>query len=85
MRPLDVRRLGVVPYQDALALQRALVEERRAGSITDTLLLLQHPPVITQLTTLLLQRLRQRTAAPPQLQNRPRQRPPLGQGAPTRP
>ncbi len=47
MRPLDVRRLGVVPYQDALALQRALVEERRAGSITDTLLLLQHPPVIT--------------------------------------
>ena len=47
MRPLDVRRLGVVPYQDALALQRALVEERRADRITDTLLLLQHPPVIT--------------------------------------
>ena len=47
MRPLDVRRLGVVPYQEALALQRALVEERRADRIPDTLLLLQHPPVIT--------------------------------------
>lgn len=47
MRPLAVRRLGVVPYQEALALQRALVEDRRADRITDTLLLLQHPPVIT--------------------------------------
>lgn len=47
MRALDVRRLGVVPYQEALALQRALVEERRAERITDTLLLLQHPAVIT--------------------------------------
>lgn len=47
MPPLDVRRLGVVPYQEALELQRALVEERRASRITDTLLLLQHPPVIT--------------------------------------
>jgi lipoyl(octanoyl) transferase len=46
-RPLDVRRLGVVPYGDALAMQRALVEERRAGRIADVLLLLQHPPVIT--------------------------------------
>jgi lipoyl(octanoyl) transferase len=36
-----------VPYTDALALQRALVEERRAGTIPDVLLLLQHPPVIT--------------------------------------
>ena len=35
------------PYQDALALQRALVEERRADRIPDLLLLLQHPPVIT--------------------------------------
>jgi lipoate-protein ligase B len=44
---LDVRRLGVVPYQEALALQRSLVEERRANRIGDVLLLLQHPPVIT--------------------------------------
>jgi len=44
---LDVRRLGVVPYADALALQRSLVEDRRAGRIGDTLLLLEHPPVLT--------------------------------------
>ncbi len=47
MRPLEVRRLGVVSYADALAMQRALVEERRAGRVPDLLLLLQHPPVIT--------------------------------------
>ena len=47
MRPLEVRRLGLVAYRDALTLQRALVEDRRAGRIPDTLLLLQHPPVIT--------------------------------------
>jgi lipoyl(octanoyl) transferase len=46
-RTLEVRRLGVVPYGEALALQRALVEERRAGNVPDLLLLLQHPPVIT--------------------------------------
>ncbi len=47
MRSLEIRRLGVVPYGEALALQRALVEERRADRIPDTLLLLQHPPVLT--------------------------------------
>ena len=47
MRQLEVRRLGVVPYQDALAVQRALVEERRANQVPDLLLLLQHPSVIT--------------------------------------
>jgi lipoyl(octanoyl) transferase len=46
-RPLEVRRLGVVSYPDALALQRLLVEDRRADRIPDVLLLLQHPPVIT--------------------------------------
>jgi lipoyl(octanoyl) transferase len=45
--PIDIRRLGVVPYQDALVLQRSLVEERRAGLVPDLLLLLQHPAVIT--------------------------------------
>jgi lipoyl(octanoyl) transferase len=44
---LEIRRLGVVPYGDALQLQRSLVEERRAGRVPDLLLLLQHPPVIT--------------------------------------
>ena len=47
MRELHIRRPGVVPYKDALVLQRSLVEERRAGHVPDLLLLLQHPPVIT--------------------------------------
>ena len=47
MRELEVRRIGIVPYAEALAMQRALVEARRAGSVGDLLLLLQHPPVIT--------------------------------------
>jgi lipoyl(octanoyl) transferase len=46
-RLLDVRRLGRVPYSEALDLQRALVDERRAGRITDTLLLVEHPHVLT--------------------------------------
>ena len=46
-RTLEVHRLGVVPYGEALEMQKALVEERRAGHIPDLLLLLQHPPVIT--------------------------------------
>lgn len=46
-RTLEVRRLGVVPYAEALQLQRDLVEERRADQVPDLLLLLQHPPVIT--------------------------------------
>lgn len=44
---IDVRRLGRVDYRAGLDLQAALVEERRAGRIGDTLLLLEHPPVIT--------------------------------------
>jgi len=47
LHPLDVRDLGVVPYGEALDLQRRLAEERIAGRIPDTLLLLEHPPVIT--------------------------------------
>lgn len=47
MRRLDVRRLGLVPYGEALALQRRLVEERRAERVGDLLLLVEHPPVLT--------------------------------------
>jgi len=47
MRPLEVRRLGLVAYDEGLELQRALVEDRRANRIPDTLLLLQHPHVVT--------------------------------------
>jgi lipoyl(octanoyl) transferase len=46
-RPLEVRRLGQVEYPEALALQRALVEERRADRVPDLLLLVEHPDVIT--------------------------------------
>jgi lipoyl(octanoyl) transferase len=47
MREIEVRRLGLVPYDEALAMQHQLVEERRAGRAPDLLLLLQHPAVIT--------------------------------------
>jgi lipoyl(octanoyl) transferase len=44
---LTVRRLGRVAYADSLALQRALVEERKAGAIDDQLLFVEHPHVLT--------------------------------------
>jgi lipoyl(octanoyl) transferase len=44
---VEVRRLGRVPYADALALQRTLVEDRQAGRIGDLLLLVEHPHVLT--------------------------------------
>lgn len=47
MRGIEVRRLGRVPYLQALEMQRALVEDRRAGQVGDLLLLLEHPPVLT--------------------------------------
>ena len=46
-RLLEVRRLGRVPYAEALSLQRALVEDRRAGRVDDLLLLVEHPHVLT--------------------------------------
>jgi lipoyl(octanoyl) transferase len=45
--PLEVYRLGRVSYEQGLELQRRLVEERRAGHVPDTLLLLEHPHVLT--------------------------------------
>jgi lipoyl(octanoyl) transferase len=47
MRELRVHRLGRVAYGEAVEMQRALVEERRADRVPDTLLLLQHPHVLT--------------------------------------
>lgn len=47
MRSLDVRSLGSVAYADALALQQSLVEARKHDEIPDTLLVLEHPHVIT--------------------------------------
>jgi lipoyl(octanoyl) transferase len=46
-RELAVRRLGTVDYAEGLDVQRRLVEQRRAGGMPDTLLLLQHQHVLT--------------------------------------
>jgi len=46
-RTLAVRRLGRMDYDEAHDLQKALVDQRRAGSIGDVLLLVEHAPVIT--------------------------------------
>lgn len=46
-RTLHVGRLGRMPYDEAQALQQQMVERRRAASIGDTLLFVEHPPVIT--------------------------------------
>ncbi|MDP2660015.1 MAG: lipoyl(octanoyl) transferase LipB [Dehalococcoidia bacterium] len=42
-----VVQLGLVDYLEALELQERLVRERQAGHRGDTVVLLQHPPVIT--------------------------------------
>jgi lipoyl(octanoyl) transferase len=42
-----VLELGSIPYRDAWALQRQLHAERVAGRRGDSLLLLEHPPVVT--------------------------------------
>jgi lipoyl(octanoyl) transferase len=48
-RPLTVQRLGRIAYSDALALQEELLEQRTAGRIADTLLLLEHEPAVITL------------------------------------
>jgi lipoyl(octanoyl) transferase len=47
MRLLQVCRLGLIPYDVALDLQRELVADRQAGRADDTLLLVEHPAVLT--------------------------------------
>ena len=44
---LDVRDCGVAPYRDVLALQESLRDRRREGEVPDTVLIVEHPPVIT--------------------------------------
>jgi lipoyl(octanoyl) transferase len=39
--------LGIVPYSEALALQRSVATAVTDGSLPDTILFLEHPPVIT--------------------------------------
>jgi lipoyl(octanoyl) transferase len=47
LRSLQLIRPGLLPYDEALALQRRLVAARSAGQAPDTLILLEHPPTIT--------------------------------------
>ena len=48
MKVLEVVEAGTVPYQEALAWQRRLADDRIAGRLDhDVLLLLEHPPVVT--------------------------------------
>jgi lipoyl(octanoyl) transferase len=47
MRPGYLLNLGVVPYVEAWELQRSLADAVAQGAIPDTVLLLEHPPVIT--------------------------------------
>jgi lipoyl(octanoyl) transferase len=44
---ISIVQLGRIDYETGLRLQKKLVEQRKAGEITDTLLLLEHTPVIT--------------------------------------
>ncbi len=44
---LAVRLMGTVPYREAWSLQQSLNADRKAERIDDTLILLEHPPVIT--------------------------------------
>ena len=44
---MAIRDCGLAEYRRVLALQQELQEQRRAGLIDDTVLLVEHPPVIT--------------------------------------
>lgn len=44
---MEVRRLGLIPYEEAWQLQNHLADERRAARLPDTLLLVQHPHTYT--------------------------------------
>lgn len=47
MRPIKTRWLGRIAYDEAHTLQKELLEKLIAGEIEDTLLLLEHEPVVT--------------------------------------
>ena len=47
MRPGYVLHLPATPYGEALALQRSLASSVADGSLADTVVLLEHPPVVT--------------------------------------
>jgi lipoyl(octanoyl) transferase len=44
---INLLHLGRVPYAEAMAIQQQVVAARKQDLIADTLLLLEHPPVLT--------------------------------------
>jgi lipoyl(octanoyl) transferase len=44
---LNVLKLGRCDYKEAWDIQRDILEKRQKGQISDTLILVEHPPVIT--------------------------------------
>jgi lipoyl(octanoyl) transferase len=47
MQVLHLLQLGRIPYTEGLRLMREVADARRAGCVGDTLLLMEHPPVLT--------------------------------------
>ncbi len=48
MEEILIARPGLIPYEEARALQRRLEAARQASDVSDVLLLLEHPPVYTK-------------------------------------
>jgi lipoyl(octanoyl) transferase len=44
---IHLLQLGRIPYAEGLAIQQRVISARKAGDIGDTLLLMEHPPVLT--------------------------------------
>ena len=44
---IHLLQLGRIPYAEGLAIQQRVIAARKAGEIGDTLILLEHPPVLT--------------------------------------
>src|ERR1700709_864050 len=44
---IHLLQLGRIPYAEGLAIQQRVIAARKSGEIGDTLLLLEHPPVLT--------------------------------------
>ncbi len=44
---IHLLQLGRIPYSEGLAIQQRVIAARKAGEIGDTLILLEHPPVLT--------------------------------------
>lgn len=47
LRAIDLKKIGLIDYEAALAIQREFHSEIAAGSRPNTLILLEHPPVFT--------------------------------------